>query len=98
MVEDFCGSLEPSLNDTRPPPIPKAIPGELMEQIDLVEGDSSKRVSIGVGLEDPVNQELIDLLRRYPDVFSWKHEDMPGLDEEVAVHKLHIDPKAKTVK
>lgn len=98
MVEDSCGSLEPLNSNTKPCHIPKAIPGEPKEHIDLVEGDSSKTVSIGSGLENSVRQNLINLLRRYPDVFAWQPEDMPGLYEDVAVHNIHIDPKARTIK
>ncbi|KAL5543300.1 hypothetical protein UlMin_011010 [Ulmus minor] len=32
------------------------------------------------------------------DVFAWSHEDMPGIDPNVIVHRLNIDPNFKPIK
>lgn len=69
-----------------------------MEQIELIVGDASKKVSIGSELKNPLKQKLIDLLQKYSDVFYWKLEDMPDLNKTVYVHKLHINLKLRTVK
>ena len=42
--------------------------------------------------------ELIQLLKEYADVFAWSPDDMPGLDESLAMHSLDVDPKRKPVK
>ena len=26
------------------------------------------------------------------DIFAWSHEDMPGIDPSVIVHRLHVNP------
>ena len=43
-------------------------------------------------------EELMVLVREYIDVFAWNYEDMPGLDPQVAMHRLNIKPDAKPVK
>ena len=43
-------------------------------------------------------EELIVLVKEYIDVFAWNYEDMPGLDPQVAMHRLNIKPDAKPVK
>lgn len=43
-------------------------------------------------------EDLIALLKQYKDCFAWTYDEMPGLDLEVAVHRLSIDPTVKPVK
>ena len=43
-------------------------------------------------------EELIILVKEYIDVFAWNYEDMPGLDPQMAMHRLNIKPDAKPVK
>jgi len=42
--------------------------------------------------------ELVAFLRHNSDVFAWSHEDMPGIDPSVIVHKLNVDPNYRLVK
>jgi len=37
-------------------------------------------------------------MREYIDVFAWNYEDIPGLDPQVATHRLNINLDAKPVK
>ena len=37
-------------------------------------------------------------MREFIDVFTWNYEDMPGLDPQVAMHRLNINPDAKPIK
>ena len=36
--------------------------------------------------------ELILLLKEFKDVFAWDYSEMPGLDPELVVHTLNVDP------
>ena len=45
-----------------------------------------------------MREELIALIREYIDVFAWNYEDMPGLDPQIAMHRLNIEPDIKPVK
>jgi hypothetical protein len=40
----------------------------------------------------------VQFLRENVDVFAWSHEDMPGIDTEVMVHKLNVNPSMHPVK
>ncbi|KAL5556509.1 hypothetical protein UlMin_038745 [Ulmus minor] len=44
------------------------------------------------------SEDLIIFLREHRDVFVWSHEDMPGIDPNVIVHRLNIDPNFKPIK
>jgi hypothetical protein len=45
-----------------------------------------------------VKEEFMTFLRDNDDVFAWSHEDMPGIDPSVMVHKLNVDPDHSSVK
>jgi hypothetical protein len=40
----------------------------------------------------------VAFLRHNCDVFAWSHEDMPGIDPSIIVHKLNVDPNYRPVK
>ena len=72
---------------------PSVTPVVETEKIELIPGDPSKKISIGTGLDSVFKKGLIDILRKYADVFAWSPSDMPGLDESVSMHRLSIDPQ-----
>ena len=39
----------------------------------------------------------MELLKRYVDVFAWTYDEMLGLDPELVVHSLNVDPRIKLV-
>jgi len=45
-------------------------------------------VSSSLTLEE--EKQYLELLSEYNDVFAWSYKEMPGLDPEVAVHRLSI--------
>ena len=55
-------------------------------------------VKISKNLLEEERRKLIALLKEYKDVFTWKYEEMPGLDPKLVIHKLNANPKAKPVK
>ncbi|XP_077237166.1 uncharacterized protein LOC143878818 [Tasmannia lanceolata] len=73
-------------------------PTEDLISILLYEDNEEKLVRIGSSLGDSVREELIQFLRRNADVFTWTPADMPGIDSEVRVHKLNVDPTCKLIK
>ena len=32
------------------------------------------------------------------DIFTWSHEDMPGIDQSVMMYRFNIDPSVRPVK
>ena len=49
-----------------------------------------RTTKIGTLASWPVRQTLTTFLRDNQDVFAWSHEDMPGIDPSVMVHKLNV--------
>lgn len=37
-------------------------------------------------------------MRAYDDVFTWLHEDIPGINSNLACHKLAVSKDAKPIK
>ena len=67
-------------------------------QIDLGSHKHPKPISISENLSHTEREELIALIREYIDVFAWNYEDMPGLDLQIAMHRLNIKSDVKPVK
>lgn len=49
-------------------------------------------------MTEDVKQQIIDLFQEYTDIFAWSLQDMPRIDESVAIHKLNVDHSKKPVK
>ena len=45
-----------------------------------------------------VRQDLVNFLRMNQDIFAWSHEDMPGIDPSVIVHRLNVNPDSSPVR
>ena len=58
-----------------------AKPTEVLEDILLGEGNPKKFTKIGTRMEEKTKQDLVQFLRKSIDVFTWSHEDMPGIDQ-----------------
>ena len=67
-------------------------------QINLGDDANHKPIFISESLSPSEKEDLVSLIREYIDVFAWTYKDMPGLDPQVAMHRLNINPDAKPVK
>ena len=67
-------------------------------QVNLGSQDHPKPIFISESLSLIEREELIILVKEYIDVFVWSYEDMPGLDPQVAMHRLNIKTDVKPVK
>ena len=67
-----------------------AEPTEALEDIPLDEDDPGKSTRIGADLDGKIKKDLIRFLRENIDVFSWSHENMPGIDLNVITHRLNV--------
>ncbi len=68
-----------------------------VETVNLGSEEKKQEVKIGTSISENTKQNLITLLREYTDVFFWSYQDMPGLNEDVVVHKLPLKPECKPV-
>ena len=54
--------------------------------------------TVGTLASWPVHQELKAFLKDNQDVFAWGHEDMPGIDSSIMVHKLNVSPSFSPIR
>ena len=52
---------------------------------------------MGTLASQTVRQDLANFLMRNQDIFAWSHEDMPGIDLSVIVHRLRVNPDSPPV-
>ena len=75
----------------------RPVPSEELELVQL--GDQQEHlVYIGPKLAEDIRSSLIRFLEKNMEVFSWKQEDMGGVDLVVITHRLKFNPSFKQVK
>jgi len=67
-------------------------------QKNLGDEANPKPIFISESLSPSEKEDLIHLIQEYKDVFVWNYKDMFGLDPQIAMHHLKINPDAKSVK
>ena len=70
---------------------------EELESIKLDDQHPEHAVQIGLQLPRGLRYQLVSFLKEHKDIFAWSHEDMPGIDPSVIVHRLNVDPVHKPV-
>ena len=70
---------------------------EALEEIELMEGKTTKTTRIRMTLSPEMKSMLVQFLKENLNVFAWSHEDMPGIFLKVIEHKLNVNPKKKPV-
>ena len=78
-----------------PEPIPKS--SETPEEVEIIPRDSSRVLKIKTTLPTAEKEKMISFLRANQDVFTWRHEDMPGIDRKIIQHRLNINPECKPI-
>ena len=67
-------------------------PVEKLEEVFLDDSNRERTTKIGTLASLAVPQAFMTFLRSNRDVFSWSHEDMPGIDPSVMLHRLNVSP------
>jgi len=70
---------------------------EALETVELVDGEPAKTTRKGTNLNNQMKKELVQFLKENLDIFTWSHEDMPGIAAEVIQHRLNVNPERKLV-
>ncbi|KAL0416819.1 UNVERIFIED_CONTAM: Retrovirus-related Pol polyprotein from transposon gypsy [Sesamum latifolium] len=73
-------------------------PAEEHKSIELVVGEPDKTTRIGSDMSRSCETMMIEFLRRSIDMFAWSPSDFKGIDTEVIVHRLNVDPMMRPVK
>ena len=70
---------------------------EKLEMIVVVKGSPAKTTQVGTDISPRTREGIINFLKDNLDVFSWSHEDMPGIIASLIRHRLNVDPEKKPV-
>ncbi|CAA0811058.1 Unknown protein, partial [Striga hermonthica] len=73
-------------------------PGGEVKEIQMIEGCENRKFRIGKDLEEPIRSRLIDLVRKFADIFAYTAEELTGISAEVIEHGLNIDLSVRPVK
>ena len=74
------------------------LPKKELEEVNLgTDPGNPKLVFIKSQLSAQEREQLVELMKKYVDVFAWTYDKMPGLDPKLVVHSLNIDPVTKLV-
>ena len=63
---------------------------EELEEVNLDDARPERTTRIGTLASWPVCQVLTAFLKDNQDMFAWSHEDIPGIDPSIIVHKLNV--------
>lgn len=69
-----------------------------LEEVPLREDCPYRCVKISAELKDPLRGQILALIWKYADIFSWTTQDMSRVDPEVMMHRLGIRPGFRSVK
>ena len=56
---------------------------EVLETVELADGQATKTTRISTTLSPGIRAKLIQFLKENLDVFAWSHEDMPSIPPEI---------------
>ena len=73
-------------------------PVEKLKEILLNDSEPDRTTKIGTLASPMVHQALTTFLKDNRDVFAWSHEDMPGIDPSIMVHRLNVSPSFPPVR
>ncbi|KAL2235182.1 UNVERIFIED_CONTAM: Retrovirus-related Pol polyprotein from transposon [Sesamum indicum] len=66
------------------------------KEVELIRGDPSKTTKIGPSLGQ-FEEVMVAFLRSNVDMFAWDPSDFQGINPEVIVHRLNVDPSMRPV-
>ncbi|KAL2232853.1 UNVERIFIED_CONTAM: hypothetical protein Sindi_1465300 [Sesamum indicum] len=66
------------------------------KEVELIQGDPTKTTKIGTSLGQ-FEGIMITFLRSNVDMFAWDPSDFRGINPEVIVHRLNVDPSMRPV-
>ena len=93
MISHTLGELEPREKEIKR----RGGPTEKLKSIKLDDQHLERTFQIRLQLPRSLRDQLVDLLKEHRDVFAWSHEDMPGIDLSVIVHRLNVNLTHKPV-
>ena len=74
------------------------MPKEELEEVNLeVDLGNPKLVLINnqLPVQKKKKEQLLELLKKYEDLFAWTYDEMPRLYPRLVVHSFNVDPRTK---
>ena len=71
---------------------------EELEVVTLDESRPERTTRMGMLASQPIRQALASFLKMNQDVFAWSHDDMPGINPSVIVHRLNVNPTSSPIR
>ncbi|KAL2235737.1 UNVERIFIED_CONTAM: hypothetical protein Sindi_1305900 [Sesamum indicum] len=71
-------------------------PSDEYKAVQLVESEQGRTTRIGANMGE-METTMVDFLRKNVDMFAWSPSDFKGINPEVIVHRLNVDPMARPV-
>ncbi|KAK8944975.1 hypothetical protein KSP39_PZI008322 [Platanthera zijinensis] len=70
---------------------------EVLEIEILIKDRRKEKIKISGELTPEDQEEIRRCVQENIDVFAWSAADMPGVDADVACHRLNLDPKVRPI-
>ncbi|KAA0055545.1 uncharacterized protein E6C27_scaffold222G00180 [Cucumis melo var. makuwa] len=69
-----------------------------LKEVNLGTIEEPRPTFISIQLSDDDENEYVNLLKGYKNVFAWSYKEMSGIDPKVVVHRLAIKPEHRIKK
>ncbi|KAK8942837.1 hypothetical protein KSP39_PZI008806 [Platanthera zijinensis] len=71
---------------------------EVAEMEVLTTGGRVERIRISGGLTPEAQGRMLECVQKNVDIFAWSAAEMPGIDSNIACHRLNLDPEAPPIR
>jgi hypothetical protein len=71
---------------------------DMIKEINLWTTEDPKMVRIEKELDPTYEEQVIEILRDYKDVFAWTYEDMKKILPHICKYKIELKPNTKPIK
>ena len=68
-----------------------------VKEMPLDPKDPEKKVLMGTGILEDMEEKLLCFLKTRASTFAWKHEDMTGISKDVITQKLNVDVNCRPI-
>ena len=75
-----------------------AEPVEELEVVTVDESRPERTTRMGTLASQPIRKALALFPKMNQDVFAWSHDDIPGIDPSVIVHRLNVNPASSPIR
>ena len=71
---------------------------EELEEVTLDESRPEWMTRMGTLASQPIRQALAPFLKMNQDLFAWSHEDIPGINPSIIVHKPNVNATSSPIR